>query len=209
MKDNEYHKSRSGVAAELSAEWGPGFFFNTLIGDSDFLRFNLGVRAFLPLFDVAPDRPVNLFCGYLADFFAVDYAVGFAAPVPLAIRQTFGGRNPQTGLGYAVRGVSWADYDTNLKAVNNLELRLELPALYIPDLVPGIIVFLDAGFYDQVGEAGIPAPTPMGIIASTGIGISLDVLDLVTGAGYVDYRIDSENPNGGRWSLAVEASLHF
>ena len=207
--DNPDHKTRDGLAVEVSAEWGPSWFFNTIFGNADFVRLNANARIFLALFDIAPDRPVNLVSAYLADFIAIDYAIGIGAGVPLSIRQTFGGRNPQPGLGYAVRGVSWGSCDTNLKAVNNLELRVNLPACVIPDLVPGVVWFLDAGWYDQVGEAGVPDPAPSGIVSSTGAGFFVDFLDLITIAVYVDYRIDAENPNGQRWSPAVESSLHF
>ena len=123
-----HHKGRDGISAEVSAEWGPGFFFNTLFGDSDYLRFNGSFTWFLPLFDAAPDRPVNLFNVYLAEYLSVDYAVGLAAPVPLVVRQTFGGRNQLDGLGGQVRGVDSDSLDTNLKAVNNLEIRLPTSA---------------------------------------------------------------------------------
>jgi hypothetical protein len=209
VRDDPDHKIRSGFVIEASTEWGPSWFFNTLVGNADFVRLNANARIFLPLFDVAPDRPVNLVSAYLADFMAVDYAIGIGAAVPLSIRQTFGGRHQQTGLGYAVRGVSWGSCDTNLKAVNNLELRVNLPALVIPDLVPGLLAFLDAGWYDQVGEAGTADPPPSGVLASTGFGAFLDFLDLVTAAVYLDYRIDAENLNGQRWSVAAEATLHF
>ena len=125
------HKMKNGASAEVSAEWGPRFFLNGLDGDSDFLRLNATLRWFLPVFDIAPDRPVNLLSMYLGEFASVDYAIGFSAPVPLYIRQTFGGRYAQQpiGLGQQVRGVDAGAYDTNLKAVNNLELRLDLPAV--------------------------------------------------------------------------------
>ncbi len=209
VHDDVDHKVRRGVSAELSAEWGPSWLFNTLIGSADFVRFNANTRIFLPFFDVAPDRPVNLLSAYLAENLSVDYAIGIGAPVPLVIRQSFGGRRPQTGLGSAVRGVAWGSYDTNLKAVNNLELRVNLPALVIPDVVPGLIAFFDAGYYDQLGEGGIVTPAPAGIVASTGLGAYLDFLDLVTAALYLDYRLDDVNPNGSHWSLTAEASLHF
>lgn len=209
VHDDVDHKIRRGIGAELSAEWGPSWFFNTLDGNADFVRFNANTQIFLPLFDVAPDRPVNLLSAYLAENFSVDYAIGIGAAVPLVIRQSFGGRRPQTGLGYAVRGVAWGSYDTNLKAVNNLELRVNLPAIVIPDVVPGLIAFFDAGYYNQLGESGVTTPTPSGFVDSTGLGAYMNFLDLITAALYVEYRLDDVNPNGNRWSLTAEAALHF
>ncbi|MGA2477768.1 MAG: BamA/TamA family outer membrane protein [Spirochaetia bacterium] len=203
-----HHKGRDGVSAEVSAEWGPRFFFNTLFGDSDYLRFNGSFTWFLPLFDAAPDRPVNLFNVYLAEYLSVDYAVGLTAPVPLVVRQTFGGRNQLDGLGGQVRGVDSDSLDTNLKAVNNLEIRLNLQPIVLPDIVPGLVAFWDSGFYDQVGEAGISSPGS-GFVASVGAGAYLDFLDLGTGAVYVTYRLDNVNASGNRLGFMLEFGLHF
>src|SRR5208337_2835481 len=85
---DRHHKTYSGTSAEMSAEWGPRFFLNTLKGDSDFVRFNGTFRWFLPLYDQKPDEPVNFFSVYLGDRFAVDYALALSSSVPLYIRQT-------------------------------------------------------------------------------------------------------------------------
>jgi len=207
---NKKNKTQSGFAAEASAEWGPAFFFNTLIGNSDFIRFNATFRAFLPLYDAAPSGSANLLSIYAGEFAAIDYAIGIGQAVPLYIRQSFGGRIQTTGLGGDVRGVDNGGYDANLKAVNNLELRVNLPSICWPDLVPGVVVFFDAGYYDQVGEIGTPTPTPSGIVASTGAGIYIDLLDLASIAAYVEYRLDSINADGQHlWPFNVEFGMHF
>ena len=61
-----------------------------------------------------------------------------------------------------MRGVDPGAYDTNLKAVNNLELRVNLPAIVPPDMVPGAVLYWDIGYYNQVGEAGVSAPARRG-----------------------------------------------
>jgi hypothetical protein len=202
------HKSRDGISAEVSAEWGPRFFFNTLAGDSDYLRFNATFSWFLPLFDAAPDRPVNLFNVYLAEYLSLDYAVGLAAPVPLFVRQSFGGRDQVDGLGGQVRGVDSGSLDTNLKAVNNLEIRLNLRPMVLPDIVPGLVAFWDSGYYNQVGEAGIAAPKS-GFVTTVGAGAFLNFLDLGTGALYMTYRLDDVNADGKQIGFMVEFGLHF
>ena len=202
------HKDRDGISAEVSAEWGPRFFFNTLVGDSDFLRFNATFRWFLPLFDVAPDRPVNLFTLYLGEYFSLDYAAGFGAPVPLYIRQTFGGRNQLVGLGAQVRGVDAGSLDTNLKAVNNFELRANLPALFLPDIIPGLVAFWDTGYYNQVGESGIASPAA-GFVSTIGAGAFLNFLDIGTGAAYLAYRLTGTNADGKVLTIVLEFGLHF
>jgi hypothetical protein len=205
-----HHKTLSGISAELSAEWGPRFFLNTLMGDSDFVRFNTTFLWFLPLYDMTPDTPVNLFSVYLGERFSIDYALGLGAPVPLYIRQTFGGRGDQViGLGKAVRGVDKGSLDTNLKAVNSLEVRANLPAFVHPDIVPGLVVFWDIGYYNQVGESGFTGTAGTGVVSSAGGGIFLDFLDRARGAGYVTRRLTGVNADGSVWNFQVEFGLHF
>ena len=205
-----HHKTRSGISAELSTEWGPRFFFNSLIGNSDLIRFNAAFRWFLPLYDMKPDTPVNVFSVYLGEHFSVDYALGLGAPVPLYIRQTFGGRGDQKiGLGKAVRGVDDGSLDTNLKAVNNLEVRANLPAFVHPDIVPGFLLFWDIGYYNQVGESGFIGAAGAGIVSSAGAGVFLDFLDRARGAAYVTRRLTGVNADGSVVNLKVEFGLHF
>lgn len=212
------HRVRSGPSAELTAEWGPPWFFNTIQGQSDFVRFNASFTWFVPLFDADPERPLNVFSVYLGEFFAADYAIGLnGVPVPLSIRQNFGGRDQNTGLGAQVRGVDKAAYDTNLKAVNNLEVRVNLLALpmpaflagLVPFVVPGVVAYFDCGFYDQVGEPGFSSPVP-GFVAAAGAGVFVEVPGLGTLLAYVEYRLDSENAAGDRLRLFVlEFGMQF
>jgi hypothetical protein len=200
------HNTKSGIAAEASVEWGPGFFLNSLVGASDFVRFNGTFRGFLPVYDLAPDRPSNLLSVYAGEYFQVDYIVGDM--VPLYVSQSFGGRDQRTGLGGAVRGVDSAAYDAHLKAVNCLEVRANLPAIYWPGLVPGLVAFFDAGYYNQLGEPGTDGAS--GFLASAGAGVFIDAFDLGQIAAYVEYRIDGANADGNPWSLfAIEFGLHF
>ena len=198
------HRTRNGTSAEVTAEWGPPWLFNTIQGNSDFVRFNGNFTWFLLLYDAAPQSRLNLFSVYLGEYVSMDYAVGLnGVPVPLYIRQTFGGRTQNTGLGAQVRGVDEGAYDTNLKAVNNLEVRVNLPAIaapgfvadLVPYAVPGILAYFDCGAYDQVGEPGISSPGS-GFVASTGAGVFVEVAHIGALLAYVEYRLDQANAAG-------------
>jgi len=212
------HKVRDGVAVETTVEWGPSFFFNTIQGDSDFIRFNGKARWFFPLYDAAPSRPLNLCSVYLGEHLTIDYAMGLnGTRVPLYVRQRFGGRTQNTALGSQVRGVDKGAYDANLKLVNNLEVRVNLPAipmpgfiaLLVPDVVPGIIAYFDYGFYDQVGEPGIASP-PLGNVASTGAGTFLEIPAIGTLILYFEYRLDAANAAGDHLRLfVIEFGVQF
>jgi hypothetical protein len=72
-----------------------------------------------------------------------------------------------------------------------------------------VVVFFDAGLYDQVGEPGISSPGS-GFVAGTGAGVYIDVLDLGSLAAYVEYRLDSANAEGDRLRIfVIEFGMHF
>jgi hypothetical protein len=163
------HKTKDGFSAEVSAEWAPSFLFNTIVGHSDYLRFNGTLWYFLPLYDREPARETNLFSVYLGEYFSADYMMALSsAPVPMYIRQSFGGRTQVTGLGSEVRGVDTASLDTNEKVVNSFELRVNLPAIVWRDLMPGVAAFWDIGYFNQLGEPWAPAPMAPGLVSSVG-----------------------------------------
>lgn len=212
------HRVRGGTSAEVTAEWGPSWFFNSIQGESDFVRFNGTFTWFVPLYDAAPQERLNIFSLYFGEYFSVDYVVGLnGTPVPLNIRQTFGGRNQVTGLGAQVRGVDKAAYDTNLKAVNNLEVRANLLAIpmphfvagLVPFVVPGVVAYFDCGAYDQVGEPGISSPAS-GLVAAAGAGVYVEAPGFGTLLAYVEYRLDRDNAAGDRLRLLVlEFGMQF
>jgi len=205
------HKVRSGYSAEVSAEWGPGFLFNSVFGSADFLRLNATARGFLPLFDIAAGFPLNLVSAYIGDFVSVDYALGIGAPVPINVRQSFGGISPRTGLGGAVRGLDTGSLDTSLKIVNNFDFRVNLPAIFLPNLVPGMVVYWDMGWYSQVGEGSLSTPAPpSGFVSTIGAGLFINVLDIATLVGYTHYRLVGVNANGSAFTpFTIEFGLQF
>ena len=77
------HKTEQGLYGEASAEWGPGFLFNS-IGGADYYRLNATLKAYQTLFtrSTAADPAMNLVSAYLADYVGVDYAGGARFPSP-------------------------------------------------------------------------------------------------------------------------------
>ncbi len=196
------HGMISGTAADASAEWGPKAFFNTAFADVDFLRLNFSARAFLPLFDVDPESEFNKFSAYACFFLSTDYSTGTS--IPLYVRQTFGGKYPREGLGDALRGLEESRYDTPFKAVGSLELRANLPAIFIPELIPGLFVFMDCGYYDFVDFS------ESGFVASTGGGFSLSLfgaMNLTVGTAVL---LNEKLVTGETWTpIYFEGSFHF
>lgn len=199
------HRSREGVYAEATAEWGPGF----LNRKTDFWRISGQVRGFLPVFDL-PTEGGNLFNIYLAGFAGVDYADG--ASVPIYVNQSFGGRSLRDSLGNTVRGYGWNKYDTSLKTVVNAEVRLVGPAIVIDSIVPYLFGFADAGYYAGFADSANHRDAS-GFLASTGGGFALDLAgfaqaSLIAGVRLVDdeigYLYDPEN-----FFWGIKFFLHF
>lgn len=198
-------KTKSGIAAEFTVEWGPSFLLNTGIGRSDYIRFNLSARGFIPVLDAAPDASMNVFSLYICDFFSLDYALGRS--VPLHIRQSFGGIDPRTGLGGALRGIDSGSLDADLKAVNNFEVRANLPAIVIRDIMPGMLAYWDMGAYYQIGETIEPAL--FGFVTSVGAGAFLDLFDFAQLIAYLNYRLTGVNADGNSLSFDFDFVLKF
>jgi len=199
------HKVRRGTYAELSAEWGPGFLFNS-IGQSDYLRFNLTSKTFRTLYTSDVARRMNRFSIYAGDYFSADWATG--SSIPIFVMQTFGGRLLVDGLGQAVRGFEEGGWDTNFKAVNSLELRATGPAIYLPSIVPGLFVFFDSGYYGG-GYARSAVQENGGFLASVGTGAYLVTIDLVNITLYIAFPVYGKRIDGAPYEIATFFHLDF
>jgi hypothetical protein len=187
-----HHRVLSGCGAETSMEWGPEGLFNSQIGRADFARLNISTRAFLPLFDLDPGSSMNSLSAYMGFFLSLDYATG--SSIPLNVRETFGGRSPRKGLGYSVRGLEDCRFDTPFKAVANWETRLNLHAIADPALIPGLLYFVDCGYYNFVR---IP---DSGFVFSTGGGIFLSLFDVFNLTFTTQFLLNETRVTGGSWA---------
>lgn len=178
-------RSRSGTLAEIALEWGPAFLHNELAGTADYTRTTLTARGYLPLLTLDPVDGRNRFSLYLAGAGVVDWATG--PRIPFSIRSTTGGRSVRSAPGGSVRGYESGRFDSTLKALANLELRAALPAIVLPGIVPGIVVYTDAGYYlDSAERSPVPGENS-GVIASSGIGLSVDLFDAAVFVFYTNY----------------------
>lgn len=177
------HRVRSGVYAEASAEWTPGF----LNAKADFWRVSAQARGYLPLFDLQNEGE-NLLSMYAAAYLGADYADG--PSVPLYAQRSFGGRYPRGSMGDGIRGYAHSSFDTAFKLASSLELRLLGPALFLPSIVPFLSGFLDAGYLSGYWGAANDANVS-GSLASAGGAIGVDFfsfaqLHLLMGARLID-----------------------
>jgi hypothetical protein len=207
---DEVTTARRGYYAEASVEASP--WFSSVLGATDFWRITLALAGFGVLHEARPagNRPGLVI--YIGDFFSIDYADAQRA-MPTYVMQTFGGRTLRYGLGDdSVRGFEAHSWDTQLKIVNNVDLRFTLPSLLrsdrLPrDLVPGFLLFFDLGY--GAGFWGDPSGTPGGILGSTGAGIYLHLFDVGSAVGYVSFPVIGSRLDGQPVALDLKFRLHF
>lgn len=197
------HKIWSGTEADISVEWGPEFLANSLISHTDFLRLNLTARAFLPILDAAPDAVQNMFSIYFGAFLAIDYLTG--ANIPINILQTFGGRYPRQGLGFALRGYEYGRFSSRFKVVNNLEIRMNLPELGKGVFMPGLVFYFDTGYYNFLDYS-----EEQNLLFTTGAGLFINVFDITNFTFYTQFLLNGTRLSGDFYNpIGMEFNLHF
>ena len=204
LERDRVHKTWDGLYGEVSVQWGPGFFFNS-IGNTDFSRLNATFKGFRTLYAAPEQGDWNLFSIYAGDFVSIDYAGG--GSMPFYVQESTGGLSPRATTDDWVRGFESGAYDTQFKVVNNFDVRFQGPAMIWPSVVPGAYIFSDVGYYS--GFSGDPSSTPGGFLASAGIGGYVDVFDLGVVTGYVALPLYGHRVDGASWTINFHFHLGF
>jgi len=211
------HDLKEGYLLEASGTLAPRSLQSV---DASYRRATFIAQGFLPLWDSAPESRLNrlsLLAGVNA---AVDRLWGES--VPAQERQVIGGRAWDgvggfvEGLGGAVRGAEDGRFDADLKAVANLELRLNLPGFEVGSpvevplfdkpfsCVPGILAYVDAGAWN-----GLPGDES-GALLSVGLGAYMTVLKYGSLSIYNDYWLAGGSPyESGSFRWHMELGMHF
>jgi hypothetical protein len=205
-------KVLSGWALDASAEYAPPGL--SVPASTDYAQFNLSTKGYLPLSGRSDERGWNVLSFYLAGFAGVDYIAGLgsdaAKGVPYPVSQRFGGRVYREGLGGAVRGLGDGWADGSFKAVGNLELRCNFPAVFRKDLLVGSVLFADAGYYADPPGAPGASSLRSGACVSAGLGGFLDILDKGYVSAYTTLLLNTTNYKNEFWEpFSFEFGLHF
>jgi hypothetical protein len=197
-------RSRRGVYSELAWEWAPEALGNRAVGRADFQRVTATVQGFLPLYS----RNAPTLDLYAATQSLFDLAWGDW--VPVHARQSFGGRWPENGLGGTVRGLAAGRFDATAKAAQALELRMVLPPLWEGRIVPGIVAYLDGGYYRDLEKRSPNREDQEGSFYSTGIGVSTRLFRYATLVFYTHYLLNDTGVDGSAWTpLGIGFGYHF
>lgn len=181
---------KHGLYAEASVETAPPFLFNDSSG-ADYTRFNGTVIGFLTLLE---GRDLSI---YLADRVMYDWLTGDY--IPVRARTTFGGYSKYPGatrgLGGGFRGVENDRFDGYVKALNNLELRINFPRWSEYEVVPEVIIYFDAGLHDDLTHR------LDGDRLMTSVGVGVGVSDLIV---YGNYFLTDR-----KFSFDLALGIHF
>ncbi len=205
---NEITRARRGLTAEVALEWGPPFLHNEVLAVADYSRSTLSLRGYLPVFAAQPTEGRNRFSAYLAAYGAVDWASG--PSIPLAVRQSIGGRGPRSAPGGSVRGYRGGHFDSTVKAIGNVEARMHLPAIVVPQVVPGLVLYTDAGYYLDTERISPVDDENAGVLLSSGAGFFLDLFGSAELVFYTNYLWTEGDVSGSRWvPFSLGFGFHF
>jgi hypothetical protein len=167
--EHRSHRKKNGIQTDVSCEVAPKYLGNNVFGLADYIRFTIDVRGFITVFDLDAEntKAHNTFNICLGNRFLWDYCDG--GYVPLHARQSVGGREAVTseGLGGVMRGVEKGRFDGYIKVLNNVDVRMNLPTLWL--FVPSIVFYCDAGISDNLSYT----ISMENILVSAGAGVSL------------------------------------
>ncbi|MBN2553736.1 MAG: hypothetical protein JXB06_13245 [Spirochaetales bacterium] len=200
-------KACDGIYAEGSFELSP--YFPSVMGASDFWRVNLTAKVFKTLYEARPEAESNWFTVYAGSCFAVDYADA-RRQMPLYVMQTLGGSELRKGLAGAVRGFEDFSWDTQLKIVQNLEVRFNLPvicSIRSRDILPGLVIYFDLGY--GAGYWNDPADTEGGFLGSTGAGVFVGMLDFLYTHLYFQVPLIGRRIDGAAFAVDLDLGMHF
>lgn len=199
---------RQGVRLDLGGSWAPDYPLNRSDGIINYYGFHGDLRLFVPFGEIVSKKNKNIFSVYYGFWLRGDYV--FGPHIPLAVRQHFSGRYWKKGLGgEGVRGVDTSRFPAPFKVAVSNELRFHLPALGHPALLPGMVLFFDAGYYRFPESAVLEGPDA-GVLLSTGGGVFFDLFGLGEVAFYAEYFINGTKVDGTKFTpFEFFFGLHF
>lgn len=188
-----------GSYAEVSIEVEPG----------SFTRWNGEARGFYPLFGYGAEPLSGAWGASLAGRVIVD-VLQYAGTPPYYALQQVGGTKIESGLGGVVRGIDSRLFDAPLKVVANGEIRVTTPEPGIPGLLPGLLAFVDVGYYDFL-DLAVETHGASQLIPTTGAGVFLNAFGLASFTGYVQYSFVQERVSAQSrlTPFAFAFGLHF
>lgn len=181
------HAVKDGFDAGIVFDYAPSFINDP----ADYYTVVLEAAGYLPILDLNPGEKMNLFSIYLADRVKLAYTDGDYRPY-----------NIRQENAASIRGIEEERLDSKLTIVNNFELRYNLPALFIPDLMFGLLTYFDAGYYYEDASYN-------GTVFSAGAGLYLDLFGAFQGGIRYDYLLKETRMDESLSSINMMLTFYF
>ena len=181
------HGVKDGLDAKISFEYAPA----GINGTADYYSTVCKAMGYLPLYDSNPENRMNLFSVYLAD--RIRIAANGGSYRPFTIRR-------EDAL--QLRGFERERTDSRFTAVNNMDIRINLPSLFIPDIKLGLLGFFDSGFYYEDSSYN-------GTLFSTGAALYLDLFGAFQGGVRYNYLLKGERMDTKKDSIDLMLTYYF
>ena len=173
---------KRGIAGELALEWGPSFLHNQILGLADYNRTTLGARASYRSTSACARRKERLL------------------ELSRSVRRARLGNRARDSRNSSEHRRTFATvgsrrFGTRLR-LGTFRLdaqdpwkrrrRANLPAIVLPQIVPGLVLYTDAGYF-SMSRRYPPSPTNSGFLLSNGAGFYLDLFAAAELVFYTNY----------------------
>jgi hypothetical protein len=87
---------------------------------------------------------------------------------------------------------------------------MNLPAIVLPGLIPGLLVYTDAGYYNDMDSFSPDPAEAEGKLLTSGLGVYLDVLEIAEFVFYTNYLWTPARIDGTSWvPFSLGFGFHF
>ncbi len=181
------HGVIKGIDSVITLEYAPPLINST----ADYYCTVFTILGFLPLADINTGKTGNTFSVYLADRIRGAYTDGGYRPYNIRYENSA-----------AVRGIERERFDSKFTAVNNMEIRFNLPSLFSRDIKFGILTYFDSGYYYEDSSYN-------GTIFSVGTGIYLDLFGYFQGGVRYDHLLNETRMDKSASSINTMLTFYF
>lgn len=188
-----------GASLGVRYQYSP--LFLSFIGESDYQLLTGTLTGYLPLYSMNQADGKNLFSVYLANRIQADMFFGFDEHVPIFAQD-------EPSLGSKMRGLERLSRAGSLTVVNNFDIRLVGPELYMDRLYPRLHVFADFGYFNGVLANGA-AEEQSEMFGSVGAEAGLSLFDFLNLGYRGSYMVLGENMLKETFVHGVYLSLQF
>lgn len=195
--------TNDGDVAKVELKWGPEFLNSAASGKADYISITLN----------------NVYAKTLWEYKKGDKSMVSFTLVDRANFNWTGGKSVPSfiqggvSLGRKVRGYNTYTYNTEFTLVNNFDLRIAGPGLFLESIAPRVNIFFDCGLgWGRVFQGG---REEVNFLASTGVQFTVSFFDFIDLGYELNFLLTDKkkytqpDTMGGRFTTNVTFFLDF